>query len=194
MRLDRPFILASASPRRVALLRDILETPFKVEPAAVEEAGEAAFPGDPVGLVRHNAWLKTGAVGQGAPEAWVLGADTTVSVDDRILNKPASLGEARAMLEQLSGREHAVLTGVALQCAALGVCQVGHCVSRVHFKTLTAVTIEAYHQRVNPLDKAGGYAIQEYGDWLVARYEGSWSNIMGLPVAWVREQLVSLAS
>lgn len=174
-----PLILASASPRRRELLRQI-GIPFTVEVAAVQE--NEAPDHDPRELVLENAALKADAISQGHPHAWVLGADTTVCVDETVLNKPADLAEAKAMLRRLSGRTHTVFTGLALRHRSQGVRLDRGVESRVVFRTLTEEVIETYLSRVHPLDKAGGYAIQEHGDLIVERYEGSLSNIIGLPL------------
>ncbi len=112
------FILASASPRRRELLA-ALGLPFEVVVAAVTEHEDSAT--DPRAMVAHNAALKADWVSARYPDAFVLGADTTVYLDDRAINKPANLAESRRMLAQLSGRTHTVFTGVALRRAATGV-------------------------------------------------------------------------
>jgi len=174
-----PLILASASPRRRELLGQ-LGVPFRIEVAAVAE--NEARDHNPRELVAENAALKADAVAAIHPEAWVLGADTTVFVDEQVLNKPRDLEEAKSMLWALSGRSHSVFTGLALRHSEgrvridLGV------ESRVYFRTLTDAIIEHYLSLVHTLDKAGGYAIQEHGELMVERHEGSLSNIIGLPL------------
>ena len=112
------FLLASASPRRTELLR-AAGIPHAIEVAAVTEHEDPRT--DPCEMVLHNARLKAAAVARLHPDALVLGADTTVALGDRALNKPADLAESRAMLRSLSGREHTVHTGVCLLCPALGI-------------------------------------------------------------------------
>lgn len=172
-------ILASASPRRRELLAE-LGIPFEVQVAGVTEHEEPST--DPRVMVAHNAALKADWVAERHPDAFVLGADTTVFIDDCALNKPRDLDDARAMLRRLSGRTHTVFTGIALRrrCTGLKVDQ--GIASGVEFKRLDEATIEAYLSRVNTLDKAGGYAIQEHGDLIVAGYSGSFTNIVGLPM------------
>ncbi|MFI5356165.1 MAG: Maf family protein [Opitutales bacterium] len=172
-------LLASASPRRRELLAR-LGVPFEVVTAEVVEHEEEAT--DPRTLVAHNAALKAEWVAARHPDAFVLGADTTVCLDGRALNKPADAAAARAMLRLLSGRTHTVHTGLALRQASTGLKFDENVASSVTFKTLGEEAIEAYLSRVHTLDKAGGYAIQEQGDLIVARREGSLSNIIGLPL------------
>ncbi len=140
-------------------------------------------------MVAHNAALKADWVADRNPDALVLGADTTVFVDGHALNKPANLEEARAMLRRLSGRVHTVFTGIAVRRRSDGIKIDEGVASDVTFKPLDEATIALYLQRVHVLDKAGSYAIQEHGDLLVARYDGSWSNIVGLPVETTKQIL-----
>jgi septum formation protein len=172
-------ILASASPRRRELLAQ-LRVPFEVVVAEVTEHEETTT--DPRVMVAHNAALKADWVAERHPDAFVLGADTTVYLAGHALNKPRDLAEARAMLWRLSGRTHSVYTGLALRRARTGLRLDQGVASEVVFKTLDGPTIEAYFKRVNPLDKAGGYAIQEHRDMIIAAHRGSLSNIIGLPL------------
>jgi septum formation protein len=172
-------ILASASPRRHDLLRQ-LGVPFAVQVADVVEQEERDR--NPRQLVAHNADLKANWVAERYPECWVLGADTTVFVDDQVLNKPADLTEARSMLAELSGRSHSVFTGLVLLNRSKNIRFERGVESFVYFRPLTEVVISAYLAKVHTLDKAGGYAIQESGEMIVERYTGSLSNIIGLPL------------
>ena len=184
-----PLVLASASPRRRELLGQ-LGVPFEVLVADVVEHEERTT--DPRTMVAHNAALKADWVAARHPSRWVLGADTTVYIDDQALNKPADGTEARAMLRQLSGRTHTVFTGLALRHADRGV-RVDHGVaSEVTFKVLDEATIERYLSFVHTLDKAGGYAIQEHGDLIVEHQEGSFSNIVGLPLEATKQILTEV--
>lgn len=172
-------ILASASPRRHELLGR-LNIPFRVHVAeVVEQDGRDRNPRE---LVAHNAALKADWVAERNPDAWVLGADTTVFVDEQVLNKPADLVEARAMLKELSGRPHSVFTGLALRNRKKAFRLDQGVESRVFFRELTDAVISQYLAQVHTLDKAGGYAIQEHGELIVDHHEGSLSNIIGLPV------------
>ncbi len=172
-------ILASASPRRRELLGQ-LGVAFDVVVAVVTEHEEEST--DPRVMVAHNAALKADWVSARHPEAVVLGADTTVFIDGAALNKPRDGAEARAMLRRLSGRTHTVFTGLAVRRASDGLCIDEGVASEVTFKALDEAVIEAYLAKVNTLDKAGGYAIQEQGELIVAGYRGSFTNIIGLPI------------
>ena len=181
-----PLILASASPRRKELLAGI-GLPFTVIPAEVTEHEDPDT--DPREMVSHNAALKADWVAARHPEATVIGADTTVFVDRTVLNKPRDAAEARAMLRRLSGRSHTVFTGLAVRRLSDGLKLDQGVASEVTFKTLDEATIELYLSRVHTLDKAGGYAIQEQTDLLVAGYTGSLTNIVGLPVEEMKQLL-----
>ena len=183
----RPLILASASPRRRELLAT-LGIPFTVAVAEVSEHEEAET--DPRVMVAHNAALKSDWVAARHPEAIVLGADTTVFLEGRALNKPADLTEARAMLRRLAGKTHTVFTGLALRCLRAGLIMDRGETSEVTFKAFDEEVISTYLSRVHTLDKAGGYGIQEHGDLLVSGYTGSLSNIIGLPLDTTKQMLV----
>ncbi len=172
-------ILASASPRRRELLGE-LGIPFEVVVAEVTEHEESTT--DPRVMVAHNAALKADWVAARHPDAVVLGADTTVFIDGHSLNKPANAVEARAMLWRLSGRSHTVFTGLAIRRTQDGLKLDDGVASTVTFKPLTDEVIETYLGLVHTLDKAGGYGIQDHSELLVARYEGSLTNIVGLPL------------
>ncbi len=177
--LQPHLILASASPRRRELLAG-LGVAFEVMPAEVAE--HEAPDADPRQMVRHNAALKADWVAARRPEAFVLGADTVVFVGDRVLNKPRDLDEARAMLRQLSGRTHIVCTGVAVRRRCEGVSIDAAVESQVSFKPLDDKVIGQYFARVDPLDKAGAYAVQESAGLIIAGWRGSYTNIVGLPI------------
>jgi septum formation protein len=157
-----------------------LGVPFDVVVANVTEHEEAST--DPRVMVAHNAALKADWVAERYADALVLGADTTVFIDNHALNKPRDAAEARAMLRRLSGRTHTVFTGLAIRRKRDGLAIDEGVASDVTFKTLDEATIETYLARVHTLDKAGGYAIQEQGDLIVAGYRGSFTNIVGLPI------------
>lgn len=175
---DSSLILASGSPRRAKILRD-LGVAFEV---VKTDAPESSYPGDPERTVRENALAK-GAVlpSSNPPTRHILSADTIVWLDGRIYGKPRDLAEAKAFLRELSGRTHAVFTGVAYDGEARVVR------SDVTFRPLTEETIDAYVAKVNPLDRAGAYDIDECGELLVASYTGTYENIMGLPVEPLKE-------
>ncbi len=171
-----PLVLASASPRRAELLT-AAGIPFTVRAANVDESvhdGEA-----PDAYVRRLALEKATAI-RAAPGTLVLGADTVVVVDGHGLGKPQDAHEAAAMLRRLSGRTHDVLTGVALLGGPAPLVAVA--ATRVEFHALTSDEIGWYVGTGEPWDKAGAYAIQGLASRFVARIEGSYSNVMGLPV------------
>ena len=185
---DARLILASASPRRRELLA-LLGLPFEVVPADVVEH-EPPGSEDPRGLVLHNAALKADAVAAANPGAIVLGADTTVFLGGEVFHKPANLDEARAMLHRLSGRTHTVFTGLAVR--GRGLALEGSAESNVTFRTLRDADIDAFFERCDPTDKAGGYGIQEGGELIVECFEGPLDNIIGLPLH-AAEQILTLA-
>jgi septum formation protein len=184
-------ILASASQRRRDLLSEA-GIAFEVLPADIDES---PLPGEtPAAHVLRLARAKAAGVAAGAPRRLVLGADTVVALGTIILGKPDSLDHARAMLAQLAGREHDVLTGVCLRRLEPPADTSWVARTRVRFKPLSAAAIERYCALVNPLDKAGAYAIQEYGDMLVSDIRGLRSTVIGLPVEEVLERLDNLVS
>lgn len=146
----------------------------------VEEAHDASL--SPAVLTEHNARLKAGAVAARHPGALVLGADTLVYLNGDPLGKPASEDEAAAMLRRLSGRTHTVCTGVCLAGPGSGEPDCFHDLTLVTFRPLTEEIISEYLRRVHVLDKAGAYAAQEHGELIIERMDGSWSNVVGLPV------------
>jgi septum formation protein len=177
-------ILASASPRRRTLLA-ACGIPFQVIPSTIDEQ---PLPDEPAeAYVRRLALAKAAAVARHHPDAVVLGADTTVTIDALLLGKPQTLEEARQMLRRLSGRQHEVLTGVAVVSERLAGSAGGRGVhevvtSRVLMRPFTAATIEWYLATGEPQDKAGAYAVQELGAALVERVQGSYTNVVGLPL------------
>lgn len=176
-----PLLLASASPRRAELLR-AAGIPFDVFPADVDERQHAGE--DASTYVQRLAAAKAAHVANTHPGRTVLGADTTVVVDGDVLGKPRDAAEAVAMLERLSGRSHLVLTGVCL-IGPDGRTQRAVAVTTVDFRPLTAAEIEQYVASGEPMDKAGGYAIQGGAGRFVAQTDGDYDNVVGLPVALV---------
>jgi septum formation protein len=164
-------VLASRSPRRRAILEQ-LGVEFRVEPPEVEELGE----GEPRALVLENALRKARAV-EGER---VLGVDTAVVLDGRALGKPRDAAEAEGFLHELAGREHEVMSGIAVRDAA-GV-RSDVAATAVRFRELDEHTIDWYISRGEWGDAAGGYAIQGKGAALVERIEGDFWNVVGLPV------------
>ncbi|MSO83777.1 MAG: septum formation inhibitor Maf [Acidobacteria bacterium] len=175
-------ILASASPRRAELLR-AAGIEFDVIPAGADETMD---PEDtPDGYARRVALLKVEAVIPLAPGRPVLGADTIVIVDNAVLGKPADAADARRMLRLLSGREHTVMTAVCLvnPTAESGRIQTSVARTTVEFRPLSDAEIDWYVASGEPLDKAGAYAIQGLASRFITRIQGSYSNVVGLPVA-----------
>ena len=186
-----PLILASASPRRAELLRQ-LKLEFKVVPSDATEvfAGQLS----PHELCQLNAHRKARIVAKKIPDSLVLGADTLVFLKRKIYGKPGSLHEARQMLAELQGRTHQVVTGVSLTHLRAHRERLFAVSTDVTFHPLTAAQIRDYLDRINPLDKAGAYAIQEHCDKIVAAIAGSYSNVVGLPVEKLGEELAAWAS
>jgi septum formation protein len=181
-------ILASKSPRRRYLLRQAGLT-FDVVASRFDESSVRMTVPD--AYVRTLAARKAAEVAESFRDSWVIGADTIVLIDGAVMGKPASGKEARTMLEKLSGRTHQVFTGFALVCRARGR-DVSEAVrTDVTFKELTAAEIDWYIDTGEPFDKAGAYAIQGLGTFLVRRINGSYTNVVGLPVCEVIERLFS---
>jgi septum formation protein len=174
-----PLILASASPRRAKLLRQ-LQPEFQIIPSDATEITDGQL--SPQELCQLNAHRKARAVAKKIPDALVLGADTLVFLDGEIMGKPRDLADARRMLARLQGWTHQVVTGVSLihlrghreRLFAAG--------TDVIFRPLDEKQISDYLSKINPLDKAGAYAIQEHGDMIISEISGSFSNVVGLPV------------
>lgn len=181
-------ILASASPRRSELLRQI-RPDFEIVPSDADEVRAGNLSAGE--LAQVNAYRKARAVSKKFPDAIVLGADTLVSVGRRIFGKPRTPDEARSMLVFLQGQTHQVSTGVCL-IYLRGHRQKIFCEQTdVKFHALTLPQIRRYHEKVNPLDKAGAYAIQEHAAALVESVSGSFSNVVGLPLERLRIELHS---
>jgi septum formation protein len=186
-----PLILASASPRRSELLGQ-LKVSFQVLPGnATEVAHEHLSPQE---VCQLNAHRKARAIAKKNPDSLVLGADTLVFLERNILGKPASLSEARTMLTQLQGQTHQVVTGVSLIYLRGHRERIFAVSTDVTFLPLTIVQIDHYLDRINPLDKAGGYAIQEHGELIVSEISGSYSNVVGLPLERLTAELEAWGS
>ena len=185
------WILASGSPRRRELLEQI-GVEFEVRISGVEERTSAVMPED---VVLELSGLKAEDVAREAPEgSWILGADTVVAVDGRIMGKPGSHKEACEMIRSLQGRTHQVFTGVTL------ICKEGRGQKGVSFVEKTDVTlypmseeeIREYGESEEPMDKAGAYGIQGRFARYVSRIDGDYSNVVGLPVGRVYQEWKSL--
>ena len=175
----RPVILASASPRRSALLKEAgpAFASMRIMTADVKEGD------DPL----ENALLKAEAVAQSNPRALVIGADTVIRFEGKTIGKPADIEDAKRILAMLSGRTHDVATGVCVRCVEADILVRFEEATHVTFRTLTPGIINKYVQDVNVLDKAGAYAIQEHGEDIIESIEGSLTNVIGLPVERLKE-------
>ncbi len=185
---DTPLIiLASQSPRRKYLLEQAgLE--FSVIPSDVDESIVPIT--EPANYVKVLAEAKAGDISDKYPDKWVIGADTIVLIDDTILGKPGSRKEAGEMLERLSGQAHQVFTGYTITCKTKGHLFSDTVKTDVYFKDLSDDEIEWYIHTKEPFDKAGAYAIQGLGTFLVKKINGSYTNVVGLPVCEVIEHLI----
>jgi septum formation protein len=181
-------ILASKSPRRRQLLE---QAGLKVTVIPSDFSENSTRRQDPPTYARVLAEGKSSAVARLHPDDWVVGADTIVVVDDRILGKPASGKEARTMLGQLSGRAHEVYTGWCLQRFGRAYRFSQTVKTEVYFKHLSPGEIEWYLQTGEPFDKAGAYGIQGPGAFLVKEIRGSYTNVVGLPVCEVLDHLLT---
>ena len=183
-------ILASASVRRAEILHDAGFS-FAVLPSAIDET---PYPGESAhDLVQRLAFAKAELIAARAVgPSIVIGADTEVTLEGHIFGKPRSTDDARHMLEKLSGRTHAVVTGVALirlpDAERLTFVES----TLVHFNTLSAEEISRYLATGEPHDKAGGYAIQGHAGRFIPRIEGCYFNVVGLPLARLQHALTSL--
>lgn len=180
-------ILASMSPRRRYLLKQA-GLSFAVIPADFDES--SIPPTEPALYVRKLAEAKARNVAVLYPQSWVIGADTIVLIGNTILGKPASKTEARAMLKHLSGKTHQVLTGYTILCMAKERFFSETVQTDVSFKELTDKEVEWYIHTEEPFDKAGAYAIQGLGTFIVKSINGSYTNVVGLPVCEVISFLI----
>jgi septum formation protein len=179
-------ILASSSPRRKELLEQI-GLRFEVVPGGVDEKikdGE-----NPVEHVLRLAEEKALDVANKSRDSWVIAADTIVLVDGEILGKPAKEKEAYQMLLKLSGKEHRVITGFCILNTSNGESVKESVETTVTFKELTEEEIRGYIKTKEPFDKAGGYAIQGKGSFMIKEIKGSYTNVIGLPICEVVEAL-----
>ena len=173
--MAKQIILASSSPRRQKILksRDINFSVIKpeVEEVFLQSAKETAL---------ENAQRKANEVFESHKAKIIIASDTVVSLDDKVLGKPKDMQEAKSTLTMLSGRSHEVLTAVSIKSSTKQ--STFYEVSKVLFKKLSNKDIENYFKHCNPLDKAGSYNIDEFGNLIIEAIEGSYENIMGLPI------------
>lgn len=180
--MSEKLILASASPRRLELIR-FLDIPFEAIPSDAEEVSE----GRPEEVVVENAKRKAEAICDFMPGRWVLGADTLVFLNEKALGKPKSPDDAMNMLRALSGRTHQVMTGICLTNGQKRLTRVS--VTDVSFLPLSEEEIRSYVQSGEPMDKAGAYALQGRAGAYVKSISGSYSNVIGLDIALTRLML-----
>ncbi len=181
-----PLILASASPRRTDLLRQ-LGLEFQVMASHTPELHSEDLTAQE--LAQINAYRKARQIAKKHPDALVLGADTLVCLGSRLFGKPSSLEEAYLMLQELQAQTHQVVTAVCLLCLRQHQQRVFAESTAVSFQPLDATAIRRYLTQVNPLDKAGAYAIQEHGEMLVEKIVGSYTNVVGLPAERLMREL-----
>ncbi len=164
---------------------------FQVLPSSAEEIrSEHLTAGE---LAQVNAYRKARAISKKHPDALVMGMDTLVTLNNKIYGKPANLAEAHKMLAALEGQIHQVVTGVCLIHLRGHRQRVFAEQTDVKFRPLTMAQIQQYHKKVNPLDKAGAYGIQEKGDLLVEAISGSYTNVVGLPLERLKAELAEFA-
>jgi len=191
LRTSGRLILASLSPRRIELLRRI-GLSVEVMPSGVDEAfrgGET-----PQEHVLRLSREKALAVANRHADCWVLGADTAVAADGKVLGKPGSVAQAKAMLARLSGREHDVYTGFSIAQREKGLLLREVVGSKVLFRRITAEEMEWYAASAEPYDKAGGYAVQGAAALFIREIRGSYTNVMGLPLCEVVDALKRLSA
>ena len=184
-----PVMLASASPRRSQLLAS-MDIEFEVVPSHVEELidGYDFIPD----LCEANARIKAEPIADIHPECLVIAADTMVYLEDTLFGKPTDIDDAHRMLTRLQGRTHQVTTGVSLIYHNEEISKSFSVITNVTFLSLDAGQISEYLAKIDPLDKAGGYAIQEHKQMIAKRVSGSVSNVVGLPVERLKEELNNL--
>ncbi|MFO7784706.1 MAG: Maf family protein [Thermodesulfobacteriota bacterium] len=188
IRPDFPLVLASASPRRRRLLEQA-GLPFKAVPAEITENTSGS---EPAGIACRLARQKAEAVSRVFPGRWIVGADTVVVLEESILGKPADREEARDMLERLSGRDHKVITGFSILAPPGDEVHTERAGTTVRFKPLESTELEGYLDTGEPFGKAGSYAIQGIGAFLVESIRGSYTNVVGLPLCALISALVSV--
>ena len=176
---EADFILASASPRRRELLAQ-LGLSFMVLPSRLQEINRSGM--RPHVHATYFAEAKAKEVANRHPHEWILGADTIVVLGQEILGKPADFTEASSMLSRLAGQSHRVITSICLIHATMEMVESEWVETKVFMRSLSVEDIEGYIRTGEPMDKAGAYGIQGIGGCLVQRIEGSYSNVVGLPL------------
>ena len=170
-------VLASQSPRRRELLKEI-SNQFEVAPSSIKEVLDIGL--RPAENARNIARAKAESIAPSFPNSWVIGADTLVTLDDEIFGKPDDEKDAERILKRLSGREHIVVTGIWVVGPQKSLDK--YVISKIKIKPLTIQEIKDYIATGEPMDKAGAYAIQGKGSFMVRSFSGSKTNIIGLPI------------
>jgi septum formation protein len=184
-------ILASASPRRIELMK-LMGLAFEVMPSGIDEDGRRGE--TPREHALRLSEEKALAVARLHPDAWVLGADTIVIIDREVLGKPGSPPEAQSMLEKLSGREHEVFTGFSIAGRRKGILFRDVVESTVLFREIAPDEMAWYIASEEPYDKAGAYAVQGMGAFFIREIRGSYTNVMGLPLCEVVDAFRGLSA
>ena len=185
---EQPIILATGSSRRHDFFQQ-LGIEFTICPAEIDETPRVEE--DPQHYALRLAEDKAAVVADGSPDAWVIGADTVVTLEGHILGKPRDHDQALSMLTMLSGHTHRVITAYSLLCRERDVSVVRAASTEVTFHTFPASVLEAYIRTGEPMDKAGAYGIQGIGGFLVKEVCGSVSNVIGLPLSEVVAELLT---
>jgi septum formation protein len=185
--VQSPLILASASPRRKRLLKQI-GLPFR---SMTSHINEDSIKNDPEYLCRILAEQKACQVRSKTKESWILGADTLVVIDNKVLGKPEGDEQATHMLRLLSGKEHRVITGFCILNPSGAVSRSESVTTLVRIKRLSEQEMKAYILTGEPYGKAGGYAIQGIGSFMVEAISGSYTNVVGLPLCALIKALFS---
>ena len=188
---EKRLVLASSSPRRRDLLNQV-GLQFEIIPSKVEE--KTGNRESPIKYVLRLAKEKALDVASNSKDSWIIAADTIVLIDGKILGKPAGEKEACEMLLKLSGREHTVITGFCIFDTDTGESVREHVETTVAIKELAEEEIRGYVKTGEPLDKAGSYAIQGIGSFMVKEIRGSYTNVVGLPVSELIEALDRLGA
>lgn len=179
LKIKRRLVLASESPRRLQLLKQIGLNP-EVLPSNIDET--EITDSSIINLIQKLAEAKGRSVSEKIQDGIIISADTAVILNDRILGKPASRDEAIIMLKELSGNMHTVLTAFQILSAPTSHSITDYVQTNVYFRTLNEVEIISYVETANPLDKAGAYGIQDSGALFIQKIEGCYNNVMGFPL------------
>lgn len=178
-------ILASASPRRAELMREA-KYAFEIVAPGIQEPAESCPRVAPASYAESLAWFKAAGVAERRRDKTILAADTIAFLDSKIIGKPADRDDARRILKRFAETTHQVITGVALLSAETGRRMLGHDVSTIRVRALSDQSIEAYLDTGEWRGKAGAYGIQDRGDAFVEKVEGSFTNVVGLPMELLR--------